>query len=182
MTDTVLVYRPDVQEAPPTPIDLAPRHEIGAGSRLVLIDNGKAKAKELLTYLAAELQTRLPIASVEVVSKASAGYPLEDEHAEELAARADLVITGLGDCGACSACSLQDAIMFERLGVPATLMITEVFVGTVARFSESLGLPGYHTIVVPHPAATKSDPQLKLFAIACADAAIEQLQGQFASV
>ena len=100
---------------------------------------------------------------------------LEDEQVRELAPRTDLVIAGLGDCGACSACSLHDAILFEREGVPATVLITEVFIANIARFSEQLGMPGYHSLVVPHPAATKSDEQLRAFAAAVAEAACAQL-------
>lgn len=175
MSDTVLVYRPDVEEAPPPAVAMAPRGSVADGARLLLIDNGKAKAKDLLGYVGDELRARLPIGSVEIVSKPSAGYPLEDERVRELAQDCDLVVTGLGDCGACSACSLQDAILFEREGVPATVLITEVFVANVARFSETLGLPGYHSLVVPHPAATKSDEQLRRFAAEVCNAACEQL-------
>ncbi len=172
---TVTVHRPDVEDPPVEPVELAPRGRLPEGAHLLLVDNGKAKAKDLLLHLAHELEQRLPIGSIEVVSKPGAGYVIEDEQVAELAPRTDLVITGLGDCGACSACSLQDALMFERAGVPATLLITEVFIANVARFSESLGRPGYHSLVVPHPAATKSDEQLRGFAAAIADAAVEQL-------
>ncbi len=175
MSTTVLVHRPDAEDPPVAPGELAPRHPIVEGARLLLIDNGKAKARDILTYLADELQQRVAVASVEVVSKPSAAYPLDDAQVLELASRSDLVITGLGDCGACSACSLQDAILFERAGVPATVLITEVFVGNVARFSESLGFPGYHSLVIPHPAATKSDDHLRRFAASIADAASTQL-------
>jgi hypothetical protein len=175
MPETIAVLRPDVDDPEVAPIEPAPRGELPDGARLLLIDNGKAKAKDLLGFLAAELRERLPIGSVEVVSKPGAGVPLEDDHARELAARADLVVTGLGDCGACSACSLHDAILFEREGVPATVLITEVFVANVARFSAQLGMPGYHSLVVPHPAATKSEAQLRAFAAAAADAACAQL-------
>ena len=41
--------------------------------------------------------------------------------------------------------------------MPATVLITDVFVSHVARFAANLGHPGYHSLVVPHPAATKTD-------------------------
>jgi hypothetical protein len=175
MPSTLLVHRPDADDPPVAPGELAPRRPIDGGARLLLVDNGKAKAKDVLNHLAEELKERMPIASVETISKPGAGYPLEDEQIAELAERADIVIAGLGDCGACSACSLHDALLFERAGVPATVLITEVFVGNVARFSESLGFPGYHSLVIPHPAATKSDDQLRHFAASVADAASTQL-------
>ena len=70
------------------------------------------------------------------------------------------MIAGLGDCGACSACSLRDAVAFERLGVPATVVITDAFVGHVARFADALGLPGYPALVVPHPVSSKDAEHL----------------------
>lgn len=175
MSETMTVFCPAVEEPEAVAVELAQRGELRDGAHLLLVDNGKAKAKELLSFLADELRERLPIASVDVVSKPSAGAPLEDDHVRALAGRADLVITGLGDCGACSACSLHDAILFEREGVPATVLITEVFIANVARFAELLGSPGYHSLVVPHPAATKSDEQLQAFAAAVAEAACAQL-------
>jgi hypothetical protein len=172
---TTTVHRPDLEDPAVDPVELAARGRLPDDAHLLLVDNGKAKAKDLLLYLASELEQRLPIATVEVVSKPGAGYVIEDDQVVELAGRADLVIAGLGDCGACSACSLQDALLFERAGVPATVLITEVFIANVARFADSLGCPGYHSLVVPHPAATKSDEQLRGFAAAVADAAVEQL-------
>jgi len=178
MSPTITVHRPDIEDPPVEPVTLAPRSELPEDARLLLVDNGKAKARDLLLYLAAELKQRLPIGSVEVVSKPSAGAPLEDDQVSELAARSDLVIAGLGDCGACSACSLQDALLFERAGVPSTVLITEVFIANIARFSQALGCPGYHSLVVPHPAATKSEAQLRQFAASVADAACDQLRSR----
>lgn len=177
MTDTLLVHDPVLEVPPPAPLALAPRGPLRDDAHLVLVDNGKAKAKELLSAIGDRLRGHLPIGSIELVSKPSAGRPLADDEVADLAERADVAIAGLGDCGACSACSLQDALLFERAGVPATVLITEVFVANVARFSETLGRPGYHSIVVPHPAATKSAEQLERFADAVRDAAATQLRG-----
>jgi hypothetical protein len=154
---------------------MAERGTAPDGCRLVLIDNGKPRARELLELLASELRARCPIGEVEVVTKTAAGHPLELERAVEVARRADLVVAGLGDCGACSACSLHDAIAFERLGVPATVVITDAFIGHVARFAENLGLPGYPTLVVPHPVSSKDDVHLQRLAAGLADAAAAQL-------
>ena len=50
-----------------------------------------------MQFVASELRERQAIASVEVFSKQSAGKPIEAEEAKEMAARAHLVITGVGD-------------------------------------------------------------------------------------
>jgi hypothetical protein len=166
----VTVHRPVADEPAEAPGTRAPRAAL-AGARLVLIDNGKPNARELLELLAA----RLPVASVEVVTKPAAGHPLQDDEAAAIAERADAAIAGLGDCGACSACSLRDAVAFERLGVPATVVITDAFVGHVARFSDALGLPGYPTLVVPHPVSSKDHDHLVRLAEGLAGAALAHL-------
>jgi hypothetical protein len=166
----VTVYKPVADEPAEAPSALAPRGALD-GARLVLIDNGKPNARELLELLAA----LLPVAGVEVVTKAAAGHPLEDEEAAAIAPRADVAITGLGDCGACSACSLRDAVAFERLGVPATVVITDAFVGHVARFADALGLPGYPALVVPHPVSSKDHDHLARLAEGLAGAAAAHL-------
>jgi hypothetical protein len=175
LSRTIRVHRPVVDSEPATPVDLAPRAPVADGARLLLVDNGKPRAWNLLEMLGEELRRLVPIGSVELVSKPSAASPLDDEEAAEIAKRADLVIAGLGDCGACSACSLHDALLFERQGVPATVLVTDVFVSHVARFAVNLGAPGYHSLVVPHPVATKSDDQLRQLARSVASAARDQL-------
>lgn len=176
MTDTITILRPDMEQDPEPPATMAPRRPI-SGARLLLVDNGKPRARVLLELLAGELRARAGVASVRTVTKAAAGHPMADEQVAELAPDADLVIAGLGDCGSCSACSMRDAIAFERAGVPATVVITDAFVAHVARFADSLGLAGYHTLVVAHPVSSKDDQQLRRLAAAIAPAAEAQLAG-----
>jgi hypothetical protein len=175
LSRTIRVHRPVVVTEPAAPVELAPRGAVVEPARLLLVDNGKPRARDLLRMLADQLQPLLPIGSVEVVSKPSAASPLADDEAADIAGRADLAITGLGDCGACSACSLHDALLLERSGVPSTVLITDVFVAHVARFAVNLGAPGYHHLVVPHPAATKPDDELRRLAESVASAARNQL-------
>ncbi|NPC96045.1 UGSC family (seleno)protein [Nocardioides sp. zg-DK7169] len=172
---TIQVHVPTLPESEVEQVPMAPRTAAEGALRLGLIDNGKPRARELLQMLAEELGTRLPIASVELISKPSAANPISDEEAVGLASRVDLAVAGLGDCGACTACSVHDALLMERHGVPATVLITDVFVSTVARFSAVLGTPGYHSLVVPHPVAVKPAETLRRLAAGVADAAVTQL-------
>jgi hypothetical protein len=59
--------------------------------------------------------------------------------------------------------------------VPATVVITDAFVGHVARFADALGLPGYPALVVPHPVSSKDAAHLARLAVGMADAAVAQL-------
>jgi hypothetical protein len=74
------------------------RHfEPGDQLHLLLVENGKPKARQLLQFVADEIRQRLPIVTVEVHSKPSAGRPIDADLVTMFAARAHLVISGLGD-------------------------------------------------------------------------------------
>ena len=95
---TVTVVRPDhVAEVHSTAC--APRRaRRGADAlRLTLIENGKPNARKLLGFVADELRSRLPLATVDVYSKPAAGKPIDADVADMLAARSHLVISGVGD-------------------------------------------------------------------------------------
>ncbi len=80
-------------------LTLATRRQFLPGEELhlLLVENGKPKARQLLQFVAAEIQQRLPIATIEVHSKPSAGRPIDADLVSMFAARAHLVISGLGD-------------------------------------------------------------------------------------
>ena len=165
------------EEPPPADLTMTPRRGFPDGVRLTLIDNGKPRARDLLLMIADGLRKRLPIASVEVFNKGSASRVIDEAEIAAIAASSDAVIAGLGDCGACSACSLGDALKMEGAGVPATVVISDVFIGHIASFSVTMGLPGYHNAVVPHPVSSKDDAQLAAYAASVVDVIATQLAG-----
>lgn len=156
---------------------IAPRGRLRPGSRLTLIDNGKPKARLLLQLIAAGLQDRLDLGEVVVHAKGSASRVISEAEAADIAASSDLVIAGLGDCGACSVCSVADALRMEVAGVPSTVVISDVFMGHVASFAASQGFAGYRTAAVPHPVSSKSEDRLAVVARAVVDDVAEQLAG-----
>ena len=84
----ITVLRPDEQARPTEYIGYANRQEVPEGAHLILIENGKPRARDLLRMLADELEARYPIGSVEVFSKPSASKAIEADEAKEMAARA----------------------------------------------------------------------------------------------
>lgn len=96
MTD-VTVYVPVAPEPEAGTIGPAPRGGLPDTPVLVLVENGKPRARDLLRFIAEELRSSFPNLVVDVVSKASAGIPLEADEAKVIAARSHLVITGVGD-------------------------------------------------------------------------------------
>ncbi len=94
----ITILRPDEEPAPAGAVEYAKRGDIpAAGAYVILIENGKPRARDLMQFVAEELRSRQAIAGVEVFSKPSAGKPIEAVEAKEMAARAHLVITGVGD-------------------------------------------------------------------------------------
>jgi hypothetical protein len=166
---TLTLVRPDheadrVATIAPAPRSL-PDHELS----VVIVDNGKPKARELMGLLVDQLALEFEVASVRVVSKPAATATLTPEQAREIAADADLVLGGLGDCGACSACSLHDVAQMEALGVPSVLVHTDPFQGLVAEFGRSLGLASPSAVSVPHPVSSRDTAYLTALAGAAAD-------------
>jgi len=94
----ITVLRPDLVEAPREALTLAPRAEPPEPLVIGLISNGKPLAAELLNALAEELRKRLRRhVTTEMIRKPSAGSPVTVDQANGMAARAHLVITGVGD-------------------------------------------------------------------------------------
>ncbi|MBM3676516.1 MAG: hypothetical protein FJW96_01335 [Actinobacteria bacterium] len=93
----ITVLRPDLPAPPPEALELAPRGALPEHPVIGLVSNGKPHAAELLEALAAELRARVGDGDVVMVRKPSAAYPITVEQATDMAARAHLVITGVGD-------------------------------------------------------------------------------------
>jgi len=96
---TVQVLSPLFEGGAVAQLAFAPRREFVADDKLhlLVVENGKPKAKQLLGFLAEEIQRRLPVATIEVHSKPSAGRPIDADLVKMFAARSHLVISGLGD-------------------------------------------------------------------------------------
>jgi hypothetical protein len=53
-----------------------------------------------------------------------------------------------------------DGILFEKNGVPAVSIVTDVFQATGRAMAQSWGLPTYKFLAMPHPIANLSEAQL----------------------
>jgi hypothetical protein len=53
-----------------------------------------------------------------------------------------------------------DGIIFEKRGVPAASIVTDVFVATGRAMAEAWGVPEYKFLVMPHPIANLTEEQL----------------------
>lgn len=93
----IRVHRPVLADSQVAPVALAPRGQLPDGATLTIIDNGKPRGRDLMVRIADRLRDALPIATVEVHSKPSAGAPIEEDVATMLAVRSHMIISGLGD-------------------------------------------------------------------------------------
>ena len=62
-----------------------------------------------------------------------------------MATGCDVIITGIGDCGSCSASAVADGIAFEAAGLPAAAICSDAFGVTADAMAELRGAPGYRT-------------------------------------
>jgi hypothetical protein len=95
---TITVLRPDEPAPPVASVPLARRAPLPERPVIGVISNGKPLAKELLDALATEISARLGRdVDVERLAKPSAAYVISAQEADVMAARAHVVISGLGD-------------------------------------------------------------------------------------
>jgi hypothetical protein len=53
-----------------------------------------------------------------------------------------------------------DGILFEKIGVPAASIVTDVFQATGHAMAQAWGVPEYKFLAMPHPIANLSETQL----------------------
>jgi hypothetical protein len=92
--------------------------------------------------------------------KPSIGRLAPAELVDELAARCDLVVTGVGDCAGCCSCTVQDGIALERRGVMTYIVCTTEFLTTARIAATTAGIPDYPFVVVDHPLGSLTPTQL----------------------
>ena len=55
---------------------------------------------------------------------------------------------------------MLDGILFEKVGIPAAAIITDVFEATGRAMAQSWGVPSYKFLAMPHPIANLTEAQL----------------------
>lgn len=136
------------------PTVLAPRRASLEGARIGLLDNTKHNALLFLTTVGELLVAEHGAAEVSIVeTKRSFSVPVDDEIVARYAGVADVVVTGIGDCGSCSAAAVADGINFERAGLPAAVVLTDAFDVTGRTMATMQGAPEYEWLRTAHPVA-----------------------------
>ncbi len=147
--------------APARGLVLAPRAAELAGLRVGLLENSKHNAALLLTEIGNLLITEQAAAGTVMTTKANFAAPVAADVVERYRDDCDVVITGVGDCGSCSASAVADGIAFEQAGVPAVVICSDAFTVTADAMAQLRGVPGYHYLITEHPVAVLTADQVK---------------------
>jgi hypothetical protein len=139
----------------------APRPASLKGARVGLLINTKQNAAPFLHEVGRLLVENYGVASVTHRTKLNFAVPESDEVIKEMAAAADVIVTGVGDCGSCSAAAAADGVVFEAAGIPAAVIVTESFRATTEAMAELRGAPGFPYATTRHPVAVLDEDQVK---------------------
>jgi hypothetical protein len=161
-----------------TELALAPRPDSLRGLKLGLLENGKQNARLFLEELADVLRERYGVTPVEPRRKEVFTAPAPPELVEEMGAECDVIVTGIGDCGSCSAGTVGDGVAFERHGVPAAVICSDAFRSTADAIAEVSGAHGYRYLTTPHPVAGLTQAQIRERAETVAAEVAELLSAQ----
>jgi hypothetical protein len=160
------------------PFAPAPRKRDLAGACIGLLENTKQNAALLLAEVGKLLVAEHGAAAVTLMrTKTAFALPAADELVAEYTRECDVVVTGVGDCGSCSASAAADGVAFERAGLPAAVICSDAFVATADAMAALRGAPGYRYLTTPHPVAILTPDQVRERAARLAGAIADLLTG-----
>jgi hypothetical protein len=139
----------------------APRRRDMRGARIGLLVNTKQNAAPFLDEVGRLLTAKHGAGAVLARTKLNFAQPADEQLVKEMAAGCDVVVTGIGDCGSCSASAVADGIVFEAAGIPAAVICSDAFAVTADAMAELRGAPGYRYATTPHPVAVLTPDQVK---------------------
>ena len=132
---------------------LADRPDSLSGLRLGLLANTKHNAEQFLGEVGRLLAERHGVATVVARKKPDITNTAPEPILDDLRVGCDIVVTGVGDCGSCSASAVADGIVLEQAGVPAVVICTDAFIASADAMAGLRGAPGYRYLTIPHPLA-----------------------------
>lgn len=140
----------------------APRLESLDGRTVYLVDCRFDDSIELLKQVQAWLAEHMPSVKAPIISL-SATYQHDDPKTwEEIKAKGDAAIVGVGHCSTCAPGVATHAITLEtRYGVPTVALHTETFDRVVQSVTRMAGLPQAPRAFVPQPVMGKSASELR---------------------
>ena len=139
----------------------APRPASLKGARVGLLINTKRNAAPFLHEVGRLLVENYGAGSVTHRTKLNFAVPESEDVIKEMAAEADVIVTGVGDCGSCSAAAAADGVVFEAAGIPVAVIVTESFRATTEAMAELRGAPGFPYATTEHPVAVLEEDKVR---------------------
>lgn len=177
MTTAEALLDPTGMDARENDATLAPRPAGLRGLTVGLLDNTKPNTTMFLEKVGALLEGSEEIAGTRLYTKDYFGTPVKPDLLAQIVDEVDVVVTGVGDCGSCSAATVADGILFERAGVPAVSIVSDAFYPSGRAMAAVQGFPGFEFHAVPHPFASLDDAQLDSHAAQTVPVAVRILTG-----
>lgn len=131
------------------------------GARVGLLVNTKRNADLLLEEVGRLLMKEQGAGSVMARTKLAFAQPVTEDMLTELTTGCDVVVTGVGDCGSCSASAVTDGIMLEGRGIPAAVICSDAFGASADAIASLRGAPGYRYLTTPHPVAVLTPDEVR---------------------
>jgi hypothetical protein len=152
-------YPPKVNKKTP-----APRPESLDGKTIFLVDCRFDDSVELLKQVQNWFAEYMPAVKTQIISL-SATYQHDDPKTwEEIKAKGDAAIVGVGHCSTCAPGVSTHAITLEtKYGVPTVALHTDKFDKVVASVTKMAGLPEAPRAFVPQPVMGKTTEELKAY-------------------
>ena len=139
----------------------APRRRDLRGATVGLLVNTKQNAAPFLDEVGRLLVAEHGATGTVARTKVNFAAPAPGDLIKEMTTGCDVIITGIGDCGSCSASAVADGIAFEAAGRPAAAICSDAFRVTADAMAELRGAPGYRYATTPHPVAVLTPDQVK---------------------
>ena len=139
---------------------LAPRPADLRGARIGLLMNTKQNAATFLDEVGRLLVERHGAKGLLTRTKTAFAQPAPEELLKEMTAECDIIVTGIGDCGSCSASAVTDGVAIEGRGTPAAVICSDAFAVTADAIAELRGAAGYRYVTTPHPVAVLTREQV----------------------
>jgi hypothetical protein len=72
-------------------------------------------------------------------------------------------------------CSVHDAVEFEKRGIPATVILTQIFRNAAVHQFKSRGMEGHPLIELPHPISNLTHDEMRAVTLKFVDQFVRQL-------
>ena len=72
-------------------------------------------------------------------------------------------------------CSVHDAVEFEKRGIPATVILTQIFKNAAMHQFKSRGMEGHPLIELPHPISNLTRTEMRVVTLKFVDQLVRQL-------